>query len=181
MTQAFANNGAAKVYIVGRRKEKLDEVAQKYRNVVPLVGDVTSKESLLQIADQVEQETGYVNLVVCNSGVMPPPVGLDPAEVSLQEYRKKALEQKTEDWVDGFATNATSIHFTTFAFLQLLDAGNKKGNCKGRMSQVIVTTSIAGFLRSAKNFGCYPASKVSDFQDMLTRRRLTCHRLLRLI
>lgn len=160
MTKAFATNGAAKVYIVGRRKEKLDETAKMASNIIPIVGDVTSKESLCQVADQIESETGYVNLLCCNSGVMPPPVGLDPTQVSIQEYRKKALEQKTEDWVNGFATNAISVPFTTFAFLELLDAGNKKGNCAGRKSQVIVTSSIAGFLRTPKNFGCYPSSKV---------------------
>lgn len=160
MTKAFAKNGAAKVYIIGRRKEKLDETAKTSSNTIPIVGDVTSKESLCQIADQIQKETGYVNLVCCNSGIMPPPVGVDPVEVSVEEYRKKALEQKTEDWVNGFATNAVSVPFTTFAFLELLDAGNKKGNCPGRRSQVIVTSSIAGYLRSPKNFGCYPASKV---------------------
>lgn len=160
MTKAFAMNGAAKVYIVGRRKEKLEQTAKMSSNIVPIVGDVTSKESLCQIADQIQQETGYVNLVCCNSGIMPPPVGVDPSTVSVQEYRKKALEQKTEDWINGFATNTVSIPFTTFAFLELLDAGNKKGNCPGRRSQVIVTSSIAGFLRTPKNFGCYPSSKV---------------------
>lgn len=170
MTEAFATNGAAKVYIVGRRKEKLDETAKMASNIVPIVGDVTSKESLCQVADQIERETGYVNLLCCNSGVLPPPVGLDPTQVSLQEYRKKALEQKVEDWVNGFTTNAVSVPFTTFAFLELLDAGNKKGNCAGRMSQVIVTSSIAGFLRTPKNFGCYPASKVRSYIQTCCRR-----------
>lgn len=144
MTKAFAHNGAAKVYIIGRRKEKLDEAAKLSPNIIPIVGDVTSKESLLQAADQIQKDAGFINLLCCNSGNMPPPVGLDPTKVSLQEYRKKALEQKTEDWVDGFAINSVSVPFTTFAFLELLDAGNKKGNAPGRMSQVVVTSSIAG-------------------------------------
>ncbi|KAI7517877.1 hypothetical protein KC331_g21500, partial [Hortaea werneckii] len=72
MTRAFATNGAAKVYIVGRRKEKLDETAALNPDViVPIVGDVTSKESLCQVADQVEKDAGYVNLLCVNSGTMP--------------------------------------------------------------------------------------------------------------
>jgi short-subunit dehydrogenase involved in D-alanine esterification of teichoic acids len=71
MTKAFVNGKAAKVYIVGRRKQKLDEAAQLSSNITGIVGDVTSKESLCQIAEQIKQETGYVNLLCCNSGYMP--------------------------------------------------------------------------------------------------------------
>ena len=101
MTKAFAQNGAAKVYIVGRRKEKLEEAAKEASNngnVVPIVGNVTSKESLAQIADQVKQETGYVNLLICNSGTYPPPLGVKAGEVSIQEFAKKCWEQKMDDW-----------------------------------------------------------------------------------
>ncbi|KAK3050913.1 hypothetical protein LTR09_007991 [Extremus antarcticus] len=167
MTQAFAAGGAAKVYIIGRRKDKLDETAKLSPNIVPLVGDVTSKESLCQIAEQIKQETGYVNLLCCNSGYMPPPIGVKSTDVSVQEYAKKALEQKTEDWVTTFSTNSVSVVFNTFAFLELLDAGNRKGNCAGRKSQVIVTSSIAGYLRVPGNFGAYPASKAVISMDEL--------------
>jgi len=162
MTRAFATNGAAKVYIVGRRKEVLDETANIAPNiVVPIVGDVTSKASLCKIADKIQQETGYVNLLCCNSGTMPPPIGVNSSEVSVSEYRTKALEQKPEDWSTGFATNSTSVFFTTMAFLELLDAGNKQGNCARRKSQVLVTSSIAGYLRQPPNLGCYGASKAA--------------------
>ena len=57
------NNGA-KVYIVGRRKEKLDEAASLHKNITPIVGDVTSKDSLVQVAEQIQKELGYVNLLI---------------------------------------------------------------------------------------------------------------------
>ena len=140
MTKAFAMNGAAKVYIIGRRKDKLDETAKLSPNIVPFVGDVNSKEAMCKIADQIKQETGYVNLLCCNSGYMPPRMGAKSTDVSVQEFAKKGLEQTTEDWVNTFATNSVSVVFNTFAFLELLDAGNKKGNCAGRKSQVLVTS-----------------------------------------
>ena len=166
MTKAFAENGAAKVYIVGRRKEKLEEAAKLSSNIVPIVGDVTSKQSLMKIADRVKQETGFINLLCCNSGSMPPPVGVKSTDVSVQEYAKKALEQKTEDWEKTFSTNSVSVVFSTFAFLELLDAGNKQGNCTGRKSQVLVTSSIAGYLRVPGNFGAYPASKAGKIESV---------------
>lgn len=161
ITKAFVQNGAAKVYITGRRKEKLDEAAKLHPSIVPIVGDVTSKESLMEVAAQVQRETGYINLLCCNSGYMPPPIGVKSAEVSIEEYASKALDQKPEDWNATFATNSTSVYFTSMAFLTLLDAGNKQNNAPGRKSQILVTSSIAGYLRVPGNFGAYPASKAA--------------------
>jgi NAD(P)-dependent dehydrogenase (short-subunit alcohol dehydrogenase family) len=62
MTKTFAENGAAKVYIVGRRKQQLEEAAKHSPNIVPIIGDVTSKESLMKVAEQVKQETGRMPL-----------------------------------------------------------------------------------------------------------------------
>lgn len=171
MTKAFALNGAAKVYIVGRRKEKLDEAVQIAPNIIPLIGDVTSKDSLCQVAEQIKQDTGYVNLLCCNSGYMPPPIGVKSTDVSVAEYAKKALQQETGEWEKTFATNSVSVVFNTFAFLELLDAGNSQGNCEGRKSQIIVTSSIAGYLRNPANFGAYPASKAGMCLITLSQRR----------
>lgn len=101
MTKAFANNGASKVYIVGRRREVLEEAARSaspHGNVVPVVGDVTSKESLKAIAEQVRKEVGYVNLVVCNSGTYPPAMGVRSRDVGVEEFARRGLEQEMGDW-----------------------------------------------------------------------------------
>ncbi|KAK1066514.1 hypothetical protein LTR74_007063 [Friedmanniomyces endolithicus] len=162
MTQAFANAGAAKVYIIGRRKDKLDEAARLAPDrIIPLVGDVTSNDSLSNLTDEISHQTGYVNLLCCNSGTMEPRIGVSSADVPVAEFRKRCMALDPADWNTTFATNSTAVAFTTFAFLELLDAGNRKGNCPGRKSQVLVTTSIAGFLRVPAGLGAYPASKAA--------------------
>ncbi|KAK4621213.1 Short-chain dehydrogenase/reductase SAT3 [Fulvia fulva] len=164
MTKAFANNGAAKAYIVGRRKEKLEEAAREaspHGNVIPIVGDATSKDSLRRVAEQIKNETGYVNLVCANSGWYSPPISAEPNEATLEEYADACMEQNMEDWNTGFATNTTAVAFTTFAFLKLLDAGNKAQNFAGIKSQVLVTTSIAGYLRNPLGFSAYPMTKAA--------------------
>jgi len=162
MTQAFANAGAAKIYIIGRRKEKLDEAAKLAPDrIIPLVGDVTSTDSLSKLTDHISRETGFINLLCCNSGTMEPRIGVSSAEVPVAEFRKRCMALDPADWNTTFATNSTAVAFTTFAFLELLDAGNRKGNCEGRKSQVLVTTSIAGFLRVPAGLGAYPASKAA--------------------
>lgn len=100
ITKAFARNGAAKVYIVGRRKDKLEEAAQAAGingNVVPVQGDVTSKDDLNRIADQVRNEVGFVNMLVCNSGVYGPTLP-KTSEVPLKGFASKALETDPQSW-----------------------------------------------------------------------------------
>ena len=164
MTKAFALNGAHKVYIIGRRKAKLDETAAlSPTNIIPIVGDVTSKASLLAVADQIKRETGHINLLCTNSGTMPPAIPVKPASssVAVADYARAALALDPADWATTFATNSTAIAFTTFAFLELLDAGNTRNNAQGRKSQVLVTTSIAGYLRNPGSNLAYGASKAA--------------------
>lgn len=166
MTKALASNGAAKIYIVGRRKEKLEEAAADYPNVVPIVGDVTSKDFLLKFAEQVKSEVGYLNLLICNSGLMPPSIPAKTAEVDVATFAKAAMETDPDDWAKTFAVNTTAIMYNTFAFLELLDAGNNKGNAPGRKSQVLITSSIAGFLRNPGANMAYGASKAATTHMM---------------
>jgi NADP-dependent 3-hydroxy acid dehydrogenase YdfG len=62
MARALALNGAHKVYIIGRREAALESVAKSVTtgNIIAVVGDVTSKESLKSIAERIEKEVGYI-------------------------------------------------------------------------------------------------------------------------
>lgn len=163
MTKAFAHNGASKVYIIGRRKEKLSAAvleAGSQGNVIPIIGDVTNPQNLQSISSQISSETGFINLLICNSGVYSPSIA-NPAQVPISEFVQKAFSQGPEVWNDSFATNSTSVAFTAFAFLPLLHAGNLRGNCAGRQSQILVTSSIAGYLRNPQAVGAYPVTKAA--------------------
>lgn len=48
MARALALNGESKVFIIGRREEALKKTAASVpsKNIIPIPGDVTSKESL---------------------------------------------------------------------------------------------------------------------------------------
>ncbi|KAF2161579.1 hypothetical protein M409DRAFT_58974 [Zasmidium cellare ATCC 36951] len=163
MTKAFALNEASKVFIVGRRKEKLEEAAKvsPHGNIIPIVGDVTSKESLIQVASQVKQEAGHVNFLCCNSGSMPQTIAKDPTQVSAAEFAKAALDQDMSNWNDTYASNVTGVAFTAFAFLELLDAGNRNRGPGGVQSSILVTSSVAAFLRGARANTPYTCSKTA--------------------
>jgi NADP-dependent 3-hydroxy acid dehydrogenase YdfG len=54
IAKALDENGAKAVYIIGRRKETLEKAAKQGVNgtIIPLQGDMTSKESLSRRAHQ---------------------------------------------------------------------------------------------------------------------------------
>lgn len=163
MAKALATNGAHKVYIVGRRKEVLEAAAKEspHGNIVPLVGDVTSKDSLQSIASHIEKEIGYVNVLIANSGIGGPQLSSPvTSQTSLKEYQSLMWDMPSEDYTQTFAVNVASVHYTLVAFLHLLHAGNEI--CKfEQKSQFIVTSSIGGFNRNVPGGYAYGQSKAA--------------------
>ncbi|CAJ0542775.1 Ff.00g002470.m01.CDS01 [Fusarium sp. VM40] len=161
LVKALLQNGTAKVYIAGRRKEKLDEVANSLgERVVGVQCDVTSKSDLQRIATQIEKETGYINLLVCNSGIGGPQVIPLTPETSLEDWAKSNFDTDFDAYVNTFAINTASVWYTSMAFLGLLKKGNEKGNVE-QTSQIIVTSSIAAFNKKAPGGWAYGQSKAA--------------------
>ncbi|KAF5010509.1 hypothetical protein FDECE_3326 [Fusarium decemcellulare] len=159
MVNVLLQNGAAKVYIAGRRKNVLDEVANSLGSrVVPIQCDVASKSDLQQAVSQIEKDTGYLNLLVCNSGIGGPQVKPVTAETTLDEWAKANFDIGFDAYVNTFAVNTASVWFSTMAFLGLLSKGNDKGNVE-QTSQVIITSSIGGYNKKAPGGWAYGQSK----------------------
>ncbi|KAI9691184.1 MAG: hypothetical protein M1822_008804 [Bathelium mastoideum] len=185
IAKALEANGAAKVYIVGRRKDVLESAAKQaqHGNIIPIVGDVSSKDSLKSVADQVKSEIGYINLLVPNSGTMGPPGNVPKQGQTLAEFAEAAFNDPMEDFTKTFAVNASGVYYTVLAFLELLDAGNQKGNYGDIKSQIITTSSIAGWNRSAMAGFAYCASKAAAthltklFATHFVQWRIRCNAL----
>lgn len=162
MTKALALNGAHKVYIIGRRKEVLDAAAKEspHGNIIPLVGDVTSKDALQSIVSHIEKDVGYINVLIANSGIGGPQSSAITPETSLEDYQSALWNQSFDEYTKTFAVNTSAVFFCTVAFLKLLDAGNGTGNV-GQTSQVIATGSIAGFNRRVPGGYAYGQSKAA--------------------
>ncbi|KAM7197396.1 NAD(P)-binding protein [Rhypophila sp. PSN 637] len=178
MAKALISAGAQKVYIVGRRVEVLQSAAAQLNKpgsgvIIPLYCDVTSKISLESIVSVVENDSGYLDLLVCNAGIGGPPSSStsivdesgNTTTVGIDEFRAKQMETDFEDFNNTFKVNASSVWFTSMAFLGLLDRGNKHtveaGDGLLPGSQVIVTSSIAGFNKAAPGGWAYGASKAA--------------------
>ena len=162
MTKALALNGAYKVYIIGRRREVLEAAAKEspHGNIIPIVGDVTSKDTLQSIVSHIEKEVGYINVLIANSGIGGPQSTSITPETSLEDYQSVLWDQPFDEYTKTFAVNTSAVFFCIVAFLKLLDAGNKKGNVEQK-SQVIATGSIGGFNRKVPGGWAYGQSKAA--------------------
>ncbi len=118
--RALDANGAKAVYIVGRREETLKEAAQTAVNgtIKPIVGDVTDKESLTKVADQVRQEQGYINLLFANAGVSGPKHAAilkqgreDGSKPSVADFQKAMFEPAFDAVEQHFAIRFLTRHF----------------------------------------------------------------------
>ncbi|TFK63134.1 NAD(P)-binding protein [Pluteus cervinus] len=149
MATALEHNGAT-VYIIGRRLQVLEKAAQensKYGKIIPLQGDITKRESLLQIVEAVKAQHGYIDLLINNAGIArnlyphplpsphephptnpPSPPGSPssgPTVPSIKAFQNALWDTGSpEDFAETFATNVTSVYYTTVAFLDLLHQGN---------------------------------------------------------
>ncbi len=145
IARALDANGAAKVFIVGRRKDKLEEVAKGAHNgsITGLQGDVGSKDSLKRCADQVLATTGFVNTVIACSGAQGPTLNDLPKDrvPSLAELHEYLWRPSMEEFDEAFHVNSTGMFYTMLAFLPLLDAANRH-----TMSPTTGTTIHSQFL-----------------------------------
>jgi NAD(P)-dependent dehydrogenase (short-subunit alcohol dehydrogenase family) len=137
---------------------------QKNGSIVPIVCDVTSKDSLTTAFTQVTAVAPYLNTVIANSGAAGPTDALTgPSNPTLSDIQKHLWSTPHSSITSLFDLNITAAYFTFLAFLPLLEKGNTHpesvGNAGYVNSQFITTGSIAGFSRNNVIGYPYGASK----------------------
>lgn len=174
MAKSLDENGAAKVYIIGRRLEKLQEVASQATNksIIAVQGDIASKESLENCARIIASETPFVNVVIANGGAQGPTVyGLPQDRTpTLSEMHHFLSKPSYDDFNEAFDVNSTGTFYTFVSFMLLLDAGNiheaSPTVASGVKSQFIITGSIGGMSRRPGMGFAYAASKAASIHMM---------------
>ncbi|KAH7355985.1 hypothetical protein BKA66DRAFT_474285 [Pyrenochaeta sp. MPI-SDFR-AT-0127] len=161
IAQALEANGAI-VYILGRRQEVLEKAANtaKHGNIHPIKADVTSKTDLSAAVDHVTQKSGYVNLVVANSGISGPTLKGLGKGATLAEFRNYLFDLDSNEFNNTYAVNTTAVFYSIVAFLELLDKGNKAGNVEQK-SQVVCVSSVGAFNRVPLAGYAYGTSKAA--------------------
>ncbi|KAF5874347.1 putative short chain dehydrogenase reductase family protein [Botrytis fragariae] len=156
-TQALAVNGA-KVYIVGRTEEKLENVVNHHGQniegeIIPIVADVTRK-------DEIAREMSLHCILINNAGISG---ATQQTEAKTAEEMKKNLfddESSTfDDWCNTYRTNVPQLFFMTTAFLPLLQKASD--HQYGYSGTVINISSISGIVQSSQHHFGYNASKAA--------------------
>lgn len=161
-TQALAVNGA-KVYILGRRMEALQNAAETHGKgikgqIIPLQCDITDKQSISQAVKEIESKEKCVCVLINNAGI----AGSNqaPEGDSAAEMKKNLFDPENstfENWVDVYRTNVASIFFMSTAFLPLIEAATKHN--PGYSGTILNITSISGLTNQSQNHFAYNASK----------------------
>ena len=130
------SEGAAKVYVTGRRQKELDEaVASLGEHAVGVVGDVTKAADLDRLYARVKAESGHLDVVVANAGYAAP----------------SPLGDLSEEHVDGlFDTNVKGVIWTVQKALPLMRAGGS----------IVLLASIVGS-KGFGNWSIYSATKAA--------------------
>lgn len=97
-TQALAANGA-KVYITGRRMEALETAAKEHQpkngggQIIPIGPcDVTKKEDLQRLVEDIGKKEKYIHMVVCNAGVSGPKA--EPDATDAEELKSRLWDNE---------------------------------------------------------------------------------------
>ncbi|KAI9685613.1 MAG: hypothetical protein M1822_004471 [Bathelium mastoideum] len=175
---ALARSKAAKVYLLGRRLQLLQDAASSIdpHVVRPIQCDVTSPDSIATAVQNIEKETHYIDVLINNAGISGPP--LKHKEAKTIQDLQAMMQKDWPIWNKTWETNTSSVVAVSSAFLHLLDAGNKRnGWVEGkrdtqlkvsgdvtdmRSSQIITITSIAAFNREPTAGAAYLASKAGS-------------------
>jgi NAD(P)-dependent dehydrogenase (short-subunit alcohol dehydrogenase family) len=166
IAQAFANNGA-KVYITSRRQDVLEHTSKQWGSslahpkgkLIPVTCDVTSKDSIKKLLQEISKQEDHIDLLVNNSGISE---GQSDVEKGDQSVRDLAMELFGEDqgsWENVYRANVIGCFFTTTAFLPLLHAASlTKSQHTG---SVINITSMSGITRTTQHQYKYNVSKAA--------------------
>ncbi|KAJ1307173.1 hypothetical protein OPQ81_001290 [Rhizoctonia solani] len=169
ITKAFIQNGAKKVYICGRRGEKLQDAARSLAgHIVPIEMDVADKDTIRKAVKQVEQEEGKLDVLVNNAGITGPTSPFFNQEGSPENKSPAALgtalfeNEKVEDWQGLYGNNVAPIFFVTTAFLGLLAKASEE---RGPWSACVINiSSVSGQIRISQAKFAYNSSKAAIIQ-----------------
>ena len=114
-------------------------IEQKFDKIIPIEGDVSNRESLLNIVDVVKARHGYIDLLINNTDIArnllphPLPAPFDETQVvrvpspkasplraplspSIKAFQNTLWDSGSpEDFAESFAT---AVYYTTVAFLE---------------------------------------------------------------
>jgi NAD(P)-dependent dehydrogenase (short-subunit alcohol dehydrogenase family) len=163
VAQTLAANGA-RVYIAGRTKKKLETVAETYSaglkgDLIPIFCDVSQKESIARLYEDLSSREKCLCILVNNAGVASNKIEVegasgDEAKSGLFSSDKSSFE----DWEAVYRTNVSSVFFLT-AFLPMLQKSSELH--QGWPSTIINIASVSGMVKTSQGQFPYNTAKAA--------------------
>jgi NAD(P)-dependent dehydrogenase (short-subunit alcohol dehydrogenase family) len=99
--------------IVGRRQEALDKAVKVHGKdianggqLIPLTGDITSKDSISQLVAEVSRREKYVNVLVNNAGINTAHRhAVEKGDESAKALSEQLWGTGMDEWEDVYRTN----------------------------------------------------------------------------
>lgn len=148
--ERFAELGA-RVALIARRKDRLDEITERITEkggvAVAVPTDVTDRTAVEEAAERIAAELGAVDLVFANAGV---------------QLISQISDLRVQDWDAQIDLNIKGVMNTIAAFVGPLESAGRAG----RPADLITTSSIAA-TRILEKFQVYSGTKA--FISHITR------------
>jgi NAD(P)-dependent dehydrogenase (short-subunit alcohol dehydrogenase family) len=171
IAQGFANNGA-KVYITSRRRELLEEISQKWGSslkhpkgaLIPVACDVTDKNSIKQLVQEISEKEDHVDCLVNNAGIQLQKSPVELGDESAATFGEGLFNESQQDWEDVYRTNVVGFFFVAAAFIPLLAAARRNVGGHEYRASVINISSMSGMTRSTQSQFHYNTCKGATVQ-----------------
>ena len=125
------------------------------KQIIPIVGDVSTKEGVSKIKKEIESKEKCVCILVNNAGIAP---GKTEVKGSSEELVNKLFDGTTEqEWLDVYQTNVVGPFLMSTAFLPLLEKSTESH--PGYSGTIINISSISGHIRISQGHFAYNSSK----------------------
>jgi NAD(P)-dependent dehydrogenase (short-subunit alcohol dehydrogenase family) len=138
--ELFSAEGA-EIIGVARDEAKLRELAGRFPNFFPLVGDITDRGLGARVVSAVHQRWGALDVLINNA--------------AIQNYNAGFHDEPLDTLENNFLTNVLSVHWLTHALLPLLSGGSEP--------RIVNVSSGAGKLDVLKSEPNMPAYRLSKF------------------
>ena len=157
-------NGA-KVYIVGRTEEKLENVIKSHGRdiageIIPITADITSKSEIARLVKEIESRENCLCILINNAGISGNSQQVESKSAEEMKMNLFDAENSTfDDWCNTYRTNVPQLFFMTAAFLPTLQKASE--HQYGYSGTIINISSISGIVQSSQHHFGYNASKAA--------------------
>ncbi|KAG1755405.1 hypothetical protein EDB19DRAFT_1955167 [Suillus lakei] len=190
IAQAFANNGA-KVYITSRRQDVLEHTAKQWGSslahpkgkLIPVACDVTSKDSIKNLVQEISKQEDRIDLLVNNAGISEGKSNVEKGDQSVKDLGMELFGEDQASWENVYRTNSqhtgSVINITSISGITRTTQYHYKYNVSKAAAIHVSTLLAQEFRRKAVRVrvnniapGIFPSEMTTASSDELNKSQI---------